>query len=159
MKSCNYSILLMIVMGIGLPGCGSDGSVGEGAEVQVEVGTGTLAFEPVTDEQMLPLVAGPQGGHHFFMHARMKGLAPGDPAKSDAPDNPTTLFRVFDEQGMRVDSEVRPYRRGYRPGDDSWLELPSGRIIIVAEPLVDTLIGHRVRLRIEIQDADDQVGS
>ncbi|MCG8418610.1 MAG: hypothetical protein MJE77_11775 [Proteobacteria bacterium] len=120
----------------------------------VQLGTGTVDYESITADQPLPLYEGPQGGHHFFLHARMMGMVPGDPGSNDGPNNPTTRFQVFDDRGNRVDTEARPHRRGYRPGGGGWLELPSGRIVVVVESLVGTLIDHRVRLRVDVQDAE-----
>ncbi|MBO6934191.1 MAG: hypothetical protein JJ863_04430 [Deltaproteobacteria bacterium] len=43
-------------------------------EGTVEIGTGETGFEPVADEQSVPLVFGPQGGHHVWISFRVTGF-------------------------------------------------------------------------------------
>lgn len=43
-------------------------------EGTLEIGTGETGFEPVTDEQMVPFVFGPQGGHHVWISFRVTGF-------------------------------------------------------------------------------------
>lgn len=40
----------------------------------VELGTGEIGFEPLADYQEVPLVAGPQGGHHVWLSFRAEGM-------------------------------------------------------------------------------------
>ncbi len=47
-------------------------------ELTLELGTGESMFEPLTDEQEVPLVAGPQGGHHVWLSLRVGGLSQGE---------------------------------------------------------------------------------
>lgn len=42
-------------------------------ELLVELGTGEVAFETLSDGTTLPLVAGPQGGHHVWLGFRVTG--------------------------------------------------------------------------------------
>jgi hypothetical protein len=44
-------------------------------DANFELGTGQLAYEPIIEEQRLPIVAGPQGGCHFFISLRTDGFA------------------------------------------------------------------------------------
>src|SRR6185503_14258842 len=60
----------------------------------VEIGTGPDdgdSFEPIAAESDLPVHAGFQGGHHFFLHARIQGLS---------PTKPQTRFSVWNESGQ-----------------------------------------------------------
>ena len=162
MQKPRIHLIFLIIGGLTcgpLGGCGGTDPIIDGGQPIVEVGTGTTTYEPITEDQLLPLIEGPQGGHHFFMHVRMMGLDPGDDRSSTAESNPETLFRVFDADGNRVDTETVAFRRGYREGEDGWLELPSGRIIIVNEAIVDTLFDTRVRLRVEVRDSQDRVAT
>ena len=58
---------------LGLAACGEAGP----EALSVELGTGETRFEPVTDGQEVPLVFGPQGGHHVFISFRAAGLPSG----------------------------------------------------------------------------------
>jgi hypothetical protein len=137
---------------------GDPGDDGPPDDATAELGTGTTEFEPLPDESELILVAGPQGGHHFVVHARMRGLDPGDPAMPGLAANPRTRFFVENSQGDRVDVDQAPYRLGYKAvGDD--LVLPSGRIVQVLEEEVPSLYGQRVRIDLEVTDANGESAS
>src|SRR5262245_63880148 len=112
----------------------------------VEVGTGSLDFEPIAAEADLELHAGPQGGHHFIVHARASGLVPGDPTQPGQQGNPSTWFKVFDEGGNQIDVMFPPYVLGYQDAGAGWYALPSGRILQVVEEMVEGLYGARVRI-------------
>jgi hypothetical protein len=45
-------------------------------EPLMELGQGELAFEPLSDDEALPYVAGSQGGHHVFVSFRADNLDP-----------------------------------------------------------------------------------
>jgi hypothetical protein len=156
---------------LGAPACGTPGSGGdsadegedqsegdEPADSRVELGTGTTTFEVLEQESPLILVAGPQGGHHFVVHARMWGMDPGDPTMPGQIENPATRFTVSDEEGEPIELEVAPYRLGYeRDGDD--FVLPSGRIVQVRESAVPNLYGARAYIRVEVTDAEGETAS
>jgi hypothetical protein len=133
-----------------LPGCGDDG--GPGGGIAIELGTGTVDFETLIPEQDLELIAGPQGGHHFILHARARGIIPGDSSRPGLPENPATVFEVWQDE-RQVDPMFPPYRLGYIQVDDGWLAMPSGRIITVIEGDAAGLIDARVRLRVTVTDA------
>lgn len=123
---------------------------------QVEIGTGTVAFEPLMEEQPLILYAGPQGGFHFVVHARMRGMLPGDPTSAGQEGNPVTWFRVFDQDGVQVDiPESRTL--GYEDTGDGWHALPSGRIVRVVNARVPALYGARVLLQVLVEDASGRM--
>lgn len=44
-------------------------------EGTLEIGTGETGFLPLTHEQSVPLVFGPQGGHHVWISFRVTGFA------------------------------------------------------------------------------------
>lgn len=126
----------------------------------VELGTGTNAFEPVAEESEQGLVSGPQGGHHFIVHARMTGLVPGDPTSPGEIGNPSTVFTVENEAGERLDIDMAPYRLGYEELDDDGVyTLPGGRICQVLEDAVEEIDGGHVLLRVEVTDARDRIAT
>lgn len=144
---------------LALPGCPGGGGVDAGASVEVELGTGTIGWEPLAQDAELDLIAGPQGGHHFIVHARARGIVPGDPARPGQLGNPSTTFEAYDQDGSRLDLDFPPYRLGYEQPGDGWSYLPSGRILQVIEDQVPTLPGQRVRLTLRIQDATGAYGT
>ena len=156
----NFRLLAVTMVGL-LAGCpGGDDDPDANLNVRVELGTGTVDFEPLAADQDLELIAGPQGGHHFIVHARMQGMIPGDPAMPGLIGNPATSFRVFDEGDNQIDVMFPPYKLGYAPSesDPGWLVLPSGRILQVEESLALGLYGTRVRIDVRITDATTASG-
>lgn len=135
-----------------LAGCGSSGD-GGGGELVVEVGTGALEFEPVAPDSDWTLVAGPQGGHHFIVNARARGLVPGDPTMPGAEGNPVTTFSVFDADMNQVDLMPPPYQLGYEATPDGWFSLTSGHIAQVIESEAARLVDTRVLIRVELRDS------
>ncbi len=150
------SLPLLYIVAASLVACGSDPPSGPAT---IEIGTGALDFEPLTEGQGLGIVAGPQGGYHFIINARMHDLLPGDPSSVSALGNPLTRFAIYLEDDSRVDIMAQPYRLGYRDGPDGWYELPSGRILqlsdelIANEDLIPEIYGQNVRVEVEIRDA------
>jgi len=143
------------------PACGGGEEEPPPGESWVELGTGTTAFEALAADSELVLVAGPQGGHHFVVHARMGGLLPGDPTMPGLIGNPSTLFTVEDEQGVRLDVDMAPYRLGYEPapdGGDGYV-LTSGRILQVQEERVVAMYGARVKIKVEVTDVREATAS
>lgn len=124
------------------------------ADAWVELGTGTTSFEEVGEDSDQVLVAGPQGGHHFILTAKMHGLQPGDPANPGTVYNPSTRFSVWSEAGDQLDVAPPPYHLGYEEMSDGVYALPGGHIIQVREEEVDALYGGRVKLRVELEDSN-----
>lgn len=58
------------VLALALIACGPAPS----GPLEVELGTGEVAFEGLEGGERLPLVAGPQGGHHVWVSFRAQGL-------------------------------------------------------------------------------------
>jgi hypothetical protein len=129
-----------------------DGAVTPG-DAWVELGTGAVDFEELPDEGDIVLVSGPQGGHHFVVSARMHGLQPGDPGMPGTQQNPATRFSVWNEVGVQLDVQPPPYRLGYEQVSDGVYALPGGHIIQVEEEFVPALVGARVKIRVELEDA------
>jgi hypothetical protein len=143
-----------------LPGCGDDGgSCDTCVGPQAELGSGVVDWEPLAEDQELELIAGPQGGHHFIVHARIRGILPGDPDRPGLDDNPLTQFEVYDEQMVRIDRMFPPYELGYRADGGDWFALPSGRILQVEEDRVAALYGNRALLRLRVEDKVGNVGT
>lgn len=62
-----------------LAGCGSDPCASITEAAQIEVGGADAAgatFEPFSDGSERSLIAGPQGGYHVWLHARVRGICP-----------------------------------------------------------------------------------
>ena len=150
---CSFSLVALLVSLAGCPG-DDDGPDANPADVMVELGGGAVDFQPLVGTTPdLVLEAGPQGGHHFIVNARMRGFIPGDPSMPGLLGNPATLFSAFTEDGSQIDLMFPPYRLGYQQDDDGFFYLPSGRILQVDEDVVDSLIGQAVLLRVNVRDA------
>lgn len=150
-------VIALILLGTLTLACGGGGGKPDSGvapgDAWVELGTGTTSFEPVAADSDLTLVAGPQGGHHFIVTARIRGLQPGDPAMPGTIYNPSTRFTVWSEDGEQLDIDPPAYRLGYEQADDGMFVLPSGHIIQVREEEVAALYGGRVKLRVEVEDS------
>lgn len=155
-------LALVIFVACTTSGCGDDGAGADAAQASVELGTGTTEFESLEPGQEVEIIAGEQGGHHFIVHARIRGMLPGDPEMPGSVDNPRTVFRAETEEGERVDAEFPPYRLGYRDAEEETFTLPSGRLLILDpedESLPDRLYGSRVRLGVRVEDAAGHVAT
>lgn len=158
-------VLLMLAAAFSVQACGDDES--DLGEPVVELGTGALNFESLSDGAGLVLIAGTQGGHHFVVNARIRGLLPGNSSKPNELGNPFTNFAIFDEAGDRIDAIAPPYRLGYRESDQApWFEMPSGRILRVNQDLIDAdpayldnLYQREVELRVTVVDASGNQAS
>jgi hypothetical protein len=153
----------MLAILLAAAGCGDDGGEAdahvEPGDAWVEIGAGDTEFEELAAESDMILVAGPQGGHHFVLHARMGGMVPGDPTQPGLIGNPSTRFTVWSEDGERVDVDPPPYRLGYEEATDGAYVLASGHIIQVIEEEVAALHGARVRVRVEVSDVNGESAS
>jgi hypothetical protein len=122
----------------------------------VELGTGPEEFEAMIPEQELGLIAGPQGGFHFVVHARVQGLDPG--IVNQPVTTPRTFFSVFDEAGNQISwPDTPPYRLAYESRPDGWWQLPSGKVCLILNEVVPDIYGTRVRIRVEVIDRTDRV--
>ena len=143
----------------GAPNTGGSGVDGGGNEAaQAELGTGVEGFEPLGAD--IVAIAGPQGGHHFFVHARIAGLVPGDPERPGLLDNPRTRFAAYlvvgdDEQ--QLDLEYPPDQLGYVDDGAGFYELPSGRLLILNETMLPSAYDQQIRITVEVTDSDGAV--
>jgi hypothetical protein len=147
----------------GVAACGTSTAPGIDAAPlygEVELGTGVIEFEAIPGgppAPELPLVAGPQGGHHFVVNARMREMQPGDPESPGLATNPQTLFSAFalEEGGgeRQIDLRFPAYHLGYEDGADGWFTFTSGRTLQVAETELPALYGGEVRIRLDVIDA------
>lgn len=161
-----YSVTFCLILGLSPSSacdCKSPPKADAGPE-EIELGTGALNFEPLMDGQGLLLVAGIQGGFHFVVNARIRGLLSGTPSIPGELGNPQTRFSIFREDGTQIDAMSRPYRLGYRAIENGWFEMPSGRILqidqnLVEDGLLPTLYQEQVRLTVEIRDASGSEAS
>jgi len=148
-----WLILLATFAACGPASGGGPDSAVTPAGAWAEIGTGSSGFEELAAEGEIDLIAGPQGGHHFIVHARIHGLQPGDPRTPGVVENPSTLFSVWSESGEQLDIVPPPYKLGYEEVSDDVYSLASGHIIQVREDVVEGLYGARLRLRVEVTDA------
>ncbi len=134
---------------VAVPDGGLDPGADAGPTASVEIGTGQGDFEPIAAESDLVLHQGPQGGHHFFLHARMQGLSPADP---------TTRFSVWNESGDEVDI-VGPFQVTYEDSGDGTYVLPNGIAVQVDEDQVGAITGARVRVKVDLTDVESTQAS
>lgn len=64
------AVLVSVLLGA----CASSAAPAVTRTPQLELGTGTWQFEPVTDGETLPLTHGAQGGWHFWVAVRLTGV-------------------------------------------------------------------------------------
>ena len=137
--------LAMGLLGLALAGCG--GGDPAAGDLVVELGTGEVGFEPLADEQPVPLVAGPQGGHHVWLSLRAEGLAS------------ERALMVIDAIPL-VDGEPPPARAPVR----IFMEpMPDGRMEYIGWPAqLDApacLVGQRLSVRVTLTDSEGRRGS
>lgn len=123
---------------------------------RVEIGSGELEFEPLTEDQDLEFIRGPQGGLHFLGSIRAWGIEAGDFRNLEDPSNPTTEFQVW-LGSDRVDAEASTYIQGLRPSmtEDGAYEM-IGRLIILEAERDEELHEMTVELRVVFASADEE---
>jgi hypothetical protein len=80
-----------------------------------EIGTGELAFEPLTDGAIVESTRGPQGGQHVWGSVRCTGIVAGDNDNPLDPNNPIVDFWI-EQDGAQVGG----YRNLPRPMQREW---------------------------------------
>lgn len=86
-----------MAVGAGCTGAGDETTLPTSCDpvaATVEVGTGTGAFEPLSEGQALPFFLGPQGGYHVFAALKATGIEPGDPADPFGPASPVITVEL-----------------------------------------------------------------
>jgi hypothetical protein len=123
---------------------------------EAALGTGYDRYEPLGDE--LDIIAGPQGGFHLNLHARVRGIDFGNTEDLLDPRNPSTFFAIHRAGGEgRLDTALCPVRLGYRPepGDDfATLQRGVNVVFDLQRDEIDTLFDRPARLAVEVVDAD-----
>lgn len=145
----------MSACGASGPGDGAPGDGGLGAEVDagaptVEIGTGLDQFQPIVEDQVLPLQVGPQGGgrfegYHIFAAVRVTGM---DPVELLA------TFQILSEAGAVEAEQSRQFPR-LQPEGDAYVAFA------VAPRLADCcqVEDAPIILRVEVTDRAGRTGS
>jgi hypothetical protein len=125
------------------------------AKGSIELGTGYDEYIPMPDA--VDLVYGLQGGFHFEVRARMRGLEPGDTIDVLSKLNPLTRFQVFDAAGNGINSSIAPSScgtaLGYAPAKDGdGFTFPPGQVRF-PDGVTTGIFDKQYRVVVEIIDA------
>jgi len=124
----------------------------DGGEVSasVEIGTGIDRFEPITEDQVLPLDVGPQGGgrfegYHIYSAVKVRGYA---------HQNLLATFRILDD-ARDVQAEQSRNFRILQPDGDAYVAYA------VAPRLMDCCVveDQPIYLSVEVTDSNGLTGS
>ena len=124
---------------LGLSACAAPG------ELALELGTGEIAFEPIEGEPTLPLVAGPQGGHHVWVSVVVVG------ASSERAELLVDVVPVDGPEPPRR-APVRVQLEASEGGDAEIVGWPAE----LADP--GCMVGRRAIVRATLTDEDGAVG-
>lgn len=119
-----------------LAGCSHDGP----AELQLQLGTGVDAFEPLSDGAEVPLVMGTQGGWHMWVAVRAQGVKR-QSAEIRITTHPADAARPRQSGAYIVDLVPSEQPASYQI---------TGLTAIVSYP--ECLIGREVELSVELTD-------
>ena len=108
-----FAVAVMACGGGGANECVSLGGTTRGGSV--ELGTGISGFTPMGEN--LQFVLGNQGGTFLILHAKIRGLTPGDPTLPVDPAAPTTHFSVRLADGQVVEEQC-PTQLAYEDAGD-----------------------------------------
>ncbi len=73
--------------------CGNED--GSSTPLVAQLGTGEWEWEALENGDDVPVILGPQGGHHLLGSVRVSGLEAGDSDNISDEKNPTTSFYVW----------------------------------------------------------------
>jgi len=144
------SLLLALV----LLGCGQQED-GPDVDPAVLLGTGEWLWEPLGDGDPMPVIQGPQGGHHLLGSVRLVGLDPGDPENLSDPNNPTTTFSVLLD-GVNLTPNAS-YLQGIDPVTETssgWDHEMIGRFAILDIADDSELDGLTLRFEVQVEDTN-----
>ena len=132
---------------------GGGGTPTPGAEVDVGTFRTGVGFAPLQENDELLVHAGGQGGNHFFVHARIRGLSPGD---RDQPleTQPASRFTVYREDGTDITVVPCVYPIAYEMNEDGDWVLPYPPLFLIQGGQVPGIYGQRVRIKVEVLDAE-----
>lgn len=122
----------------------SDGAADGGLARPVEIGTGAEAFEPLSDGQTLPIIAGPQGGFHLWAAARVR-----EPID---PENLSLRFRVLLDGGTQSDNT---WKLSLVQNGDAWEWFALTEVL--SNP--DAVRGKEVEFRLDVTDTAGRTAS
>jgi hypothetical protein len=127
------------------PGPARDAPRGE-----VELGAGEDGFAPLAPDQDLYLERGPQGGYHFAVWPRMRGMLP------DTDGTTSNRFTALRDGEQKIDVFLCPHRLLYVEDstDSGYMQTQRRVLVIIDDEYASGLDGHRVLLRVEVLDAD-----
>jgi hypothetical protein len=141
-----------LLLALALLGCGPEAPEPT-KDPAVLLGTGEWNWAPLEAGDALPVIQGPQGGHHLLGSMRMVGLEAGDPEDLSANTNPTTTFSVLLD-GVNLTPNAH-YIQGIDPvnsTDSDWEHEMIGRFAIL--DIADDSELDGVTLRFEVQVTD-----
>jgi hypothetical protein len=130
--------LLLLLAGL-LIGCPStDGSNSD--DPALDVGTGEIEFEPLSDGDTMTMHIGSQGGYHLEVSARARGIVAGDARNLLDETNPTIEFGI-DHNGTSM-VLTDPFTQGIDDAPED------------AAPWTHELLGREARIDIEFGEDD-----
>jgi hypothetical protein len=117
---------------------------------QVELGTGQIDFEPMGDT--LPIITSSAQADPFVrVHARIRGMPPGDPDKLFDPRNPRTKARLEVEGFDKPITVDCPASFGYRPAPESGaFDLKHSLSVGFGFIPIDPFVGKQARVVLEV---------
>lgn len=110
----------------------------------VELGTGTNHFVPLEAGAVLPIIAGPQGGHHLWAALRVYPPL--------APDGLSIRLRVLHEGATLSDIEYR-LNLVERGAAFEWYAMTA----LIPDP--DRVVGSEVVVSLDVMDTAGRTGS
>ena len=121
----------------------------------VELGTGEIAFEPISEGQALELIRGPQGGYHFLVSIRTKNLVGGDRGDLGDPTNPTiTLDVVHQGESLILIGPITQGLDSAPASERPFTHQMTGRFAIVDVTDDEQLEGEIVTLSVVVEDSE-----
>ena len=142
-------LLKLVALCLSLSGCADNGLA------EVELGTGEIAFEPISEGQDLELIRGPQGGYHFLVSIRTKNLVGGDRGDLGNPTNPTiTLDVVHDGESLIIIGPITQGLDAAPVSERPFTHQMTGRFAIVDVADDEQLEGEIVTLSVVVEDSE-----
>ncbi len=116
----------------------------------LEVGTGTVLFEPLDDGGSIEVHQGAQGGFHIYGSLRAQGVHPGTLGDYTDPENPIVAMTVTDSEGEWFGGYSN-LPRPLQGRADGILELVSD-VVILAVTRIDDAEFREVDLTVTLTD-------
>ncbi len=112
-------------------------------------------FDPMTPDDTIAPLIGPQASTMFALAARTNGIYAGDPARPSSSDNPVVDLRVFDESGREI-ARLRT-RSAFRPSDEPEGAVENSQLFVVLELSPAQLARQDIRASAILRDRDGEV--